>query len=272
MEKQAQTRLIPSKSLLREMRKTLKNEADPRSIANYIVATEDGIESNATDVCHARMLSRDFDTLAVLDMHYGWKEVIPKDMHETYKQVVKFVLNSGWGKAFQSNNHVNFLKHGVFLDLTQPASYVAQAVMALRMARERRTRLPVFKALRKAGLSGELSYLMMLSFDEHGKGFVVGVPGAHTPLDMHTSISKYKSLHEGGMEMFKGDKPAYKSSRWAIHSKFHSETGDGLRNVLNKMINGEKGDVVVGKGWNPDVFSIEQVIKFSKKLGAEYGL
>lgn len=219
---------IPGK--MRQIRKSMKEKASATSTASYAVLTDQSCHYFPNDICHARMKHfgpKCSKILALFDIHNKWKNVIPKEYHEAYKMAVRYIISeSAWNKAFLSKNHVNFLQHGVFLDLTQPTSFVAQAVMALRMPKERRERLPLFEFLKKKGVSGDIAYLMFMSFERSSKKdgtYSLSIPGGHSPINGDFCIQKFFSFLKGDMSLFRNDKPMSEPGVWGIFYRFEGK-------------------------------------------------
>lgn len=266
------------------MRKTLKEKASANATASYAVMSDAGISFNANDVCHARIKAGYSvkEIIAVLDIHNKWKEHIPTPMHKAYKEAVKYVIaESPWKNAFLSNNHVNFLQHGVLLNVEEKNSYVAQAVMALRMPKERQSRLKVFDLVKKAGFSGDVAYLMFMAFEPiRSKQFSLSIPGGHTPLSGGFPLSTLLSFIKGDMSFFKGEKRFKSPGNWSIFSKFdrhyrneelpavYKET---LHNFMKKRL--QSGDYTKfvkkeGGGWGGDYYyyTKEAILKIAGEI------
>ena len=229
--------------------KKLKEEARPASVASYAVISDKGIALNSNDICHARMNAAK-NIHAVVDIHNKWKECIDKKYHKAYKEVVSYIIrDSVWKDAFLCNNPQTFLTHGVVINTQLPSSYVFQAVVALRMPKERRDRLPVWKALRKANISPEVAYLLMLSFVPSENKYTLGICNSHSPVATHCSVKKLLSLFKGDKSAFENEKPLFTGHNWRVHEKFETRDGkDVLHNVLSSMIEEEKrGKNVVSK-------------------------
>ena len=243
-------------TLVKEARRTLKEEAYADSVASYAVIGEGRVAYHSNDICHARLNKGVGKIVGALDIHNKWKECIPKENHSAYKEAIKYVISeSVWKNAFLSNNHVNFLKHGVLINVEEKTSYVVQAVQALRMPKERRARLPVFKLLKRAGVSSDVAFLMMLCYSPipSKKGqFSQSIPCSHSPINSAINLEFYLKFLAGKEKPFSKEKAFNEGREWNITPKFY-KGGDDLRRALRSIE--EKPSVkknirTYGEGWN----------------------
>lgn len=265
---------------IKQVRKILKEEGSAAAVATYAVISTKQSRIEKQDICHARLKNVNGSILAVLDMHVKWKKCIEKKNHNTYKKVVKYVISDSiWKDAFLSNNHVNFLQHGVLLNVSAPNSYVAQAVMALRMPKERRARLPIFAEAKKAGVCDDVAYLTMLILqpEEVAVSFTAFLSPctSHTPVYSYASYRHIISFMKGKSNPFRNEKSFNSdNSDWRINSKFMKEGSETFVDFGKKFLQKHKGNKKLtrgGIGWmDTPKLTKEGVRQFARELQAIY--
>lgn len=243
-------------TLVKEARRTLKEKSFATAVASYAVIGEGKAAYYINDICHARLNRGNGKIVGALDIHNKWKECIPKKDHSAYKEAIKYVISeSVWKNAFLSNNHVNFLKHGVLINVEEKTSYVAQAVQALRMPKERRDRLPVFKLLKRAGVSSDVAFLMMLCYSpiSSKKGqFSRSILSSHSPIDSAITLEFYLKFLAGKEKPFSKEGTFNEGKQWKITSKFY-KGGNDLRETLfliEEKPSVKKNIHSYGEGWD----------------------
>jgi|688.fasta_scaffold01034_36 hypothetical protein len=148
-------------SLIKEVLKHGPNASKTR-ISHYVFQKGDGsISLNFSDVCYARFTSYDSGIKkARVYLNQGPHYFKTRKTLKQYKDFVHWVVNESlWKKAFL-NGKSNYYKYGLAINTNMPPTFIVAALTAIREPLEHAHTAPTFFALRKQGISPELSHIV----------------------------------------------------------------------------------------------------------------
>ena len=233
---------IKACSLVKEVLKYGPNASKHR-ISHYVFQRGDGsVSLNFSDVCYARFTSYDSGIKkARVYLNQGPHYFKTRKTLQQYKDFVHWVVNESlWKKAFL-NGKSNYYKYGLAINTNMPSAFVVAALTAIREPLEHAHTAPTFFALRKQGISPELSHLVAGII----RGSVLGGRNSGHDLFCEPTLSTLTSYKQGTTQYKRSSPKPMKeeaNSFYGIQAIFPSNEGKNtLATLLKPFCVNKKG-------------------------------
>ena len=192
-----------------------KNTGNNPGTCSYAMEWDNGHRRfQIHDVCHARMKKASVYesrgnqakeqgaalVACALDVKGHYENAGDKPAYRAW--VDYFINHSPFAIAFKTKNVDEAMKEAVYMDVTQPNSYLVAAAIGLRQASESPHRLAAWKQLVDAGFSEKAAHFMCHHLKE---GMFYPDGGGHSPFTTSMSKDEFLSFFKKG---FKNTKEA----------------------------------------------------------------
>lgn len=222
---------------------------------------------NPRDICHARMKphKEGYRVAAVVDMHNVNRNLWGEKKCKAYNMYVDFITKeSVFAPIFLQKGARTLNNGGVVLDVKYPVSFVAMAVFALRMGKERNSRLPIFKHLVDAGIPKPIAWVMFCCFEQvtNEKLYTVVIPGVHCAFNGHANVKKLFKLLSGDWSLFK-DEVLFDNlhgKTWCVNNFLDDYAGRGttIQVKIRDFIQANKAYKSKHDGWGSSYYKLDK--------------
>lgn len=225
------------------------------------------IIENPLDVCHARMKPNKggYKVATVVDMHNINRDLWGEEKCKAYNMYVDFITKeSVFAPIFLQKGARALNNGGVTLDVKYPISFVAMAVFALRMGKERNLRLPIFKYLVDAGIPKPIAWVMFCCFEaiEGGKYYTVSIPGGHCAFNGNARAKRLFKLLSGDWSLFKDEVPFdnLDGQTWCVNKFLDDYAGKEttIQTKIMDFITKNKAYTTKQDGWGVPSFRLDK--------------
>lgn len=242
--------------LLKELREGARRRSFNSTICHYglISKTKKGYEviTHFNDVCHYRIANSRLggEVVALVDFAGKPKELVGRQ-YKTWLQYSDFIINRSYAKdAFIPTRMANYVQHGVMVNLEATATNVMTGLNALRMGREKHSRmLPMFELLTKQGFDEGVAFLMGTSFVKIKDEYRISIDSFHSVIYAHASLERLIQVAAGTFVFPKGKPYREKNDKWEVFDSITSDKAPIWRDYLAAEFGKAQGKKVKASGW-----------------------